>query len=46
MKTNGMDEYLGNYSYYEDKLREVNESTNKSETLSKTKLSKEKKSRS
>ena len=43
MKTNGMDEYLGNYSYYEDKLREVNESTNKSETLSKTKLSKEKK---
>ena len=43
MKTNGMDEYLGNYSYYEDKLREVNESINKSETLSKTKLSKEKK---
>lgn len=43
MKTNGMDEYLGNYSYYEDKLREVNESTNKSETISKTKLSKEKK---
>lgn len=43
MKTNGMDEYLGNYSYYEDKLREVNESTKKSETLSKTKLSKEKK---
>lgn len=43
MKTNSMDEYLGNYSYYEDKLREVNESTNKSETLSKTKLSKEKK---
>ena len=43
MKTNGMDEYLGNYSYYEDKLREVNESSNKSETLSKTKLSKEKK---
>lgn len=43
MKTNGMDEYLGNYSYYEDKLREVNESINITETLSKTKLSKEKK---
>ena len=43
MKPDGMDEYLGNYSYYEQKLREMREAQLESPTISKTQLVKEKK---
>ena len=43
MKSDGMDEYLGNYSYYEQKQREMREASEKSTSISKTQLVKEKK---
>ena len=43
MKAGGMDEYLGNYTYYENKLRELKEAPSQSQTINKTQLSKEKK---
>lgn len=43
MKSDGMDEYLGNYSYYENKLREQSQSIEQGQSISKTQLVKEKK---
>lgn len=45
MKADGMDQYLGNYTYYENKLRELNQTNEKASTISKTQLAKEKKKR-
>ena len=41
MKKDGMDEYLGNYSYYEQKLREMNQEDEKKESLTKTQIKKD-----
>ena len=43
MKSDGMDEYLGNYTYYENKLREQSQSIEQGQSISKTQLVKEKK---
>ncbi|MDU2353774.1 MAG: ABC-F family ATP-binding cassette domain-containing protein [Anaerococcus sp.] len=45
MKSDGMDEYMGNYSYYENKQKEIKESSieRESQIVSKTQLAKEKK---
>lgn len=43
MKSDGMDEYLGNYSYYENKLREQSQTIEQGQSISKTQLVKEKK---
>ena len=41
MKNDGMVEYLGNYSYYEKKLREMSLEDEKKETLTKTQIKKQ-----
>ena len=43
MKSDGIDEYLGNYTYYENKLREQSQSIEQGQSISKTQLVKEKK---
>ncbi len=43
MKSDSMDEYLGNYTYYENKLREQSQSIEQGQSISKTQLVKEKK---
>ena len=43
MNSDGMDEYLGNYTYYENKLREQSQSIEQGQSISKTQLVKEKK---
>lgn len=43
MKADGIDEYLGNYTYYENKQKELNETSEQAPTISKTQLVKEKK---
>lgn len=43
MKAGGIDEYLGNYTYYENKQKELNETSEQAPTISKTQLVKEKK---
>lgn len=46
MKSDGMDEYLGNYSYYENKQKELKESSTETYSVNKTQLEKEKKKKS
>ena len=46
MKSDGMDEYLGNYSYYENKQKELKESSTETHSVNKTQLEKEKKKKS
>ncbi|KWZ78316.1 ribosomal protection-like ABC-F family protein [Anaerococcus tetradius] len=41
MKKDGMDEYLGNYSYYEQKLREMNLEDEKKDLQTKTQIKKD-----
>lgn len=41
-----MDEYLGNYSYYENKQKELKESSTETYSVNKTQLEKEKKKKS
>lgn len=43
MKSDGIDEYLGNYIYYENKLREQSQTIEQGQSVSKTQLVKEKK---
>ncbi|MBM0046310.1 ABC-F type ribosomal protection protein [Anaerococcus sp. mt242] len=43
MKSDGIDEYLGNYTYYENKLREQSQTIEQGQSVSKTQLVKEKK---
>jgi ABC transporter related len=43
MNSDGMQEYLGNYTYYENKQRELNEISEKEPAISKTRFVKEKK---
>lgn len=43
MKSDGMDQYLGNYIYYENKLREISQDQEPLKSMSKTQLVKEKK---
>ena len=43
MKSDGMDQYLGNYNYYENKLREISQDQEPLKSMSKTQLVKEKK---
>ena len=43
MNSDGMEEYLGNYTYYENKQRELNETSEKEPAISKTRFVKEKK---
>jgi len=43
MNSDGMKEYLGNYTYYENKQRELNETSEKEPAISKTRFVKEKK---
>ncbi|WP_295883477.1 ribosomal protection-like ABC-F family protein [uncultured Anaerococcus sp.] len=43
MKSDDIDEYLGNYTYYENKLREQSQTIEQGQSVSKTQLVKEKK---
>lgn len=43
MKKDGMDLYLGNYDYYQEKLREINMTEEEKSTVTKTQIKKERK---
>lgn len=43
MKKDGMDLYLGNYDYYQEKLREINMTEEEKATVTKTQIKKERK---